>query len=773
MDTGTTVQSNTVKLEMPIRIRCTFDKKIYFNQINKYCVFSMKTADTSVPEKARKKFSFPDHLIRFTAVGYELPLTNSVELILTGLWENGKYGLQLQVEHWHEIIPETEAGVLNYLSSGLLKNVGERTAAEIVAKFGTDTLRIIEKHPERLLEIRGITEDRLEEIKVSYAESRKLRDIITLLSPFKLTPKAAMKIYQFFGPRSIDILSKSPYALCQIPGYGFLSVDAIMQKNNCDLHDPMRVRGALHWALENAKGEGGHLFLEREKLITEATRLLNNNMVLSSMKTKTETVAEILQQMILDGSVVSARENIYHPKIFAQEDVVASVIAQMLIEKPPSEDFNPILEQVKVELGIKLSPKQEVAVQEVFRHNLSVITGSPGTGKTTVLKVIMEVYTRLYPKNKVSLLAPTGRASRKMAESSGYKDAKTMHNALGLTSDEDPESIRLSETTLDADLIIIDESSMIDTWLAKQFFTHIKKGVRVVLIGDPDQLPPVRHGKMFKELIDCGIVPVTVLDQIFRQAAGSFIAHNAKIINKGETKLYYGDDFVFIPAKTQEEAATIIMELYCQEVQQNSAADIQILSPFRRRGEASSNQINQELREIINPFRSTEEELRIGNTIYRVGDRVMQTKNTKQASNGDLGYIRSVDASAGYSAEVDFGEGRVFQYDAESLGNLELSYATTVHKAQGGEYDTVMMPILKAHSIMLSRNLLYTAITRARERVYLVGQKAALFMAIHSIANTQRNTLLGERICLYYRAMAKSAGMPIPMVLEEKLKKAS
>ncbi len=624
MDTGNTVQANTVKLDMPVRIRCTFDRKIFSNAATRYCVCSMKTADRTVPQKARSNYSFPDHLIRFTAVGYEIPLTSSVELILTGIWKKDSYGVQFQVEHWHEIIPETETGILNYLSSGLLKNIGERTAAEIVAKFGTDTLRIIEKKPERLLEIRGITEERLEEIKDNYAESRKLRDIITLLAPFKLTPKAAQKIYQFFGPQSIDILNKSPYSLCQVPGYGFISVDTIMQKNDCDLHDPMRIRGALHYAVENARSDGGHLFLEKGKLIAEATRLLNNNMILSSMKVKVEAVIETLQQMILDGSLVSAKDNIYHPKIFAQEDAVASVVAQMLIEKPPVEDYMSVLEQVKTELGLKLSHKQEVAVQEVFRHNLSVITGSPGTGKTTVLKVILEVYARLYPKNKVSLMAPTGRASRKMAESTGYKDAKTMHNALGLTSDEDPESVRLSVTTLDADLIIIDESSMIDMWLAKQFFTHIKKGAKVVLVGDPDQLPPVGAGKMFKELIDCGIVPITVLDQIFRQAAGSFIAHNAKIINAGETKLYYGDDFVFIPAKTQEEAAAMIMELYCQEIQQNKVEDIQILSPFRRKGEASSNQINQELREIINPFQSTEEDIRIGNTVYRVGDRVMQ-----------------------------------------------------------------------------------------------------------------------------------------------------
>ncbi len=771
MDTENAARVNAAE-DSPVKIRCTYESKIFHNASSKYCIVRMKTADTAVPIQARSKSYYQDHLIRFTAIGYELPFTSSVELVLEGKWVDGRYGLQLQVEQWNEIIPATESGIRNYLSSGLLKNIGEKTADEIVDRFGVDALRIIEEEPHRLLEIRGITEDRLEEIKASYAESRTLRGIMTLLSPFKLTPKAALKIYNYFGPQSIDILNRSPYSLCQIPGYGFLRVDAIMQKNNCDFHDPMRVRGALHWAIENARSDGGHLFLERETLVGESTRLLNNNVILSSLKVKKEQVADTLQQMILDGALVSAKDRIYHPKVFDQEESVANVVANMLVEKPPMDNYRPILEQAKIDLELKLSAKQEVAVQEVFRHMLSVITGSPGTGKTTVLKVILEVYSRLHPGARIMLLAPTGRASRRMAESTGYDNAKTMHNALGLFG-EDGEERKNDRTLLDAELIIVDECSMIDMWLARQFFTRLKKGTRVVLVGDPDQLPSVGAGNVFKELIESGIVPVTVLDRIFRQASGSFIAHNARIINNGATNLYYGDDFTFVPAKSQEDAAAMIMEIYCQEVEQHGIEKVQILAPFRKRGEASSDTINQELREIINPFQSEEDEIRIGNSSYRVGDRVMQTKNTKQVSNGDLGFIRSVEGGNDFSAEVDFGMGRRIRYNAEALGKLELAYATTIHKAQGSEYDIVLIPILKAQSIILSRNLLYTAITRAKKRVILVGQKQALFMAIHMIDNTKRNTLLGERICLYYKALAKSAGIPVPQGLEEKLKKAS
>lgn len=313
---------------------------------------------------------------------------------------------------------------------------------------------------------------------------------------------------------------------------------------------------------------------------------------------------------------------------------------------------------------------------------------------------------------------------------------------------------------------------MVDMWLASKFFARIKKGAKVVLVGDPDQLPSVRPGNVFKEMISCGLIPVTVLDQIFRQSKDSFIAHNAKIINRGETNLFYGEDFQFINAKTQEETAMMIMEMYCQEAFERGVENVQILSPFRHRGDASSDQMNETLREIINPYTSDEDEVKVGGTCFRVGDRIMQNKNTPQVSNGDLGFIRGIDSTGELSVDVDFGEDRKLKYRAEDMSKLELAYATTIHKAMGSEYEIVLIPMLKSHTIMLSRNLLYTGITRAKKRVILVGQKAALFMAIHCNNVTKRNTLLGERICLCYKALAKSAGIPVPVALEEKLKKA-
>lgn len=278
---------------------------------------------------------------------------------------------------------------------------------------------------------------------------------------------------------------------------------------------------------------------------------------------------------------------------------------------------------------------------------------------------------------------------------------------------------------------------------------------------------------MFKELIQCGLVPVTVLDEIFRQAKDSRIAHNARFINEGDTKLYYGDDFQFLPCASQEAAAEAIIDRYRRETEENGIENVQILSPFRTDGAASSDHLNAAIREIVNPFRSAEEDVRIGTKTFRVGDRIMQTKNTEKVSNGDLGFIRYItDSEDGKKIGMDFGEDRHLEYGMEDLANIDLAYATTIHKGMGSEYRIVLMPVLKAHNIMLYRNLLYTGITRAKERVVLAGQKNALFMAIHRNEISRRNTLLGERIRLYYTAFAKKAGFPVPKFPESELKKA-
>lgn len=744
---------------------CVHDRTLFYNPSNKYCIISVKTSDPNIPEQARSAYNHRDNLIRFVAVGYELPLTSKVSMELDGEWQNGKHGYQLQVHTCTEIVPQTKDGIQGYLSSRLIKGVGEKTAALIVERFGADALKVIEKEPEKLLEIRGITPAKLEEIKSSYTESRCLRDIMILLALFQITPPTATKIYEHFGAKSVEILQKNPFELCQIPGFGFKRVDAILQKNGYPLNSPMRIHGAIFSVLDTQKNDNGHLYCESEALVLAAFKLLNERIPNPTDRVMREAVSDELQDMILHGEVVSTSGKIYQTKCFVQEDETALQIAKMILVSPEQVDITSVLEHIRSSLGLALSQRQSEAVYMAFRSNLSIITGSPGTGKTTVLRAIIEVFKYLYPDKKIMLAAPTGRASRRMAESTGRDDAKTLHSLLGLLG-EGGFVRNQGKDPLDADLIIVDESSMIDMWLARHFFSRVRPGTKVVLVGDCDQLQSVGAGDVFRELIGSGQIPVTRLNKIFRQKKGSLIAENAKRINENHPKLQYGEDFTFIKTETQDETADAICQIYCNEVAQNGIEQVQILSPFRSDGAASAEQLNATLRELVNPLNEDSLDLKVGNRYFRVGDKVMQTKNNEEASNGDIGFIRKIGRNTNNETQVtiEFSESRIVEYGFEDMGHIEHAYATTIHKSQGSEYGVVIIPVIRAHAIMLKRNLIYTAITRAKQKVILIGQFAMLYMAIGRNDDSKRNTLLGERITNYVRAFTAK---------ETELKKAS
>ncbi len=736
----------------------TYDRTIFYNPNNKYCIISVKTSDQSVPQQARSAYKHRDRMIRFIAVGYELPQTDKVSMILDGEWENGKHGYQLQVVTCEEIVPQTKEGVYGYLSSRLIKGVGEKTAALIVERFGADALRVLEHEPERLLEIRGITPDKLEDIKKSYAESRCVRDLMILLTPFNVTPTTAMKIYEHFGSRSVDILQRNPYDLCQVSGFGFKRVDAIVRKGTLPLNSPMRIHGAVFAALDTQRSEKGHLFLDETALNKTSVKLLNENSTPEEVHVTPEEVNDVIADMILKGEIVSSNGNIYQIGSFVQEDETARKIAEMLAVPPITVDIHEALEYVRKNLGLSLSQRQSEAVYMAFRSNLSIITGSPGTGKTTVLRAVIEVFQTLYPKGKIMLAAPTGRASRRMAESTGRNEAKTLHSLLGLLGDSEPIINKDKQKEfLDADLIIVDESSMIDMWLARQFFNRVRPGTRVILVGDVDQLQSVGAGDVFRELIDSGLIPVTVLNEIFRQKKGSIIAYNAKKINQADIDLQYGEDFQFVKCQSQEEAADLICRIFCEQVERHGIEKVQILSPFRSEGLASVDKLNAAIREMVNPIKNDAPDLKVGSHYFRLGDKVMQTKNNAKASNGDIGYIRKMGRNEKNEMQItiEFAGDRIAEYGMEEMGHIELAYATTVHKAMGSEFDIVIMPILRSHYIMLNRNIVYTAITRAKEQVIPVGQKKALIMAILKKTTGKRNTLLGERIGKYLKAFAR------------------
>lgn len=755
-------------------IVATFDKVLFFNEASKYCVLRLKTADDMIPADAKSPYRYSDHLIRFTAVGYDLPRTNAIQMELDGVWQSGRYGCQLQVEHWQEIVPPTLEGIRGYLASGLLKGIGQKTADAIVQRFGIDALNVLEHEPDRLLEIKGITEEKLEDIKTGYAESKVMRDLMTLLAPFKVTPATALKIYEHFGPDGVKLLRQSPYRLCQVSGFGFKRVDAIVQKSGGDLLDPMRVQGALFYSLERSRSEKGHLYLGAEEMIRNSLQLLNEKIPQLDQKFRHQQVEDALEGMILNNVVVSNKGNIYLPHVYTQESETACKAVQMALEVPEPVQLAPVMERIKGRLGISLSKKQSEGVEMVFRHNLSIITGGPGTGKSTVLKAVIEAYRTLYPRKIIKLAAPTGKASRRMAETTGIMDAQTLHSLLGLHGGGD--SWQKKKKDLIADLVIVDESSMMDMWLAWQLFQRLRPGTKLLLVGDADQLESVGAGDVFHELIDSGIVPVTVLDEIFRQAKDSPIPHNAKYINEGSTELYFCRDFAFIQADTQEEAAILVRSLYKREIAQSGIDQVQILSPYRTRGAASSDALNEAIREEVNPPLEGKPEVMFGGSMFRLDDRVMQMKNNgliqfrdntgkELASgvfNGEIGRVHDIQPG---KVVVNFDD-RYAAYSLDDLSELTLSYASTIHKAQGSEYDTVIIPLLMAHRILLTRNLLYTAVTRAKRRVLLVGQKKALYTAIHTNRQGKRKTLLAERMRLYHQSRTMQAG-------ETKVKQAS
>lgn len=735
-------------------LQAVYDKTIYYNPVNDYCVLRVKSSDVNIPKEARDTYPYRDRLYRFVAVGYKLPRTDKISMMLNGEWKQGKNGMQFHVDQCEDIVPRTYEGVESYLASGVIKGIGEKTAQAIMKRFGVDALDILEYDPEKLLAVRGITQAKLQEMRDSYLENKCIQNLLILLMPYHLTPAAATKIYQYLGASSVEMLQKNPYELCRVPGFGFKRVDAIALKGNCLPNALIRIQGAIFSAFDTQKEEHGHLYLQAEALKAATMKLLNEKLH-PDVRVKPAEVDRAIEDMVLAGKIVRSKDRFYQKKFFAWEDETARKVACLISEPCEWVEIEPALREVRQNLGITLSQRQSEAVYTAYRHNISIITGSPGTGKTTVLKAIIEVFKLLYPKKKILLAAPTGRASRRMVESTGHQEAKTLHSALGLLADG-MELRDKSEDMLDANLIIVDESSMIDMWLAYKFFSRIAatSGTKLVMVGDVDQLQSVGAGDVFRDLINCGLIPVTILDEIFRQKSGSRIAYNAKRICEENDELdYRGDDFRFVRCATQEETADILLEIYQEEVKKYGIEQVQILSPLRVMGVTATEQLNCVLRETINPAAEDSFDVRAGNKFFRAGDKVIQMKNTDKASNGDIGFIRSIqrDEKGEIAITVDFLDNRILKYKIEDMAHMELAYATTIHKAMGSEYNVVIIPIVKAHARMLNRNLIYTAITRAKQKVILVGQIGMLYMAIHKSVD-KRNTALGERIKLYYKA---------------------
>lgn len=731
-------------------MRCRYARKIYQSEGNGFTVAVYLTNDESVPLSARDKFFASRNKIGFTAVGNNLPLTDQIELEMEGTWENGSHGLQFKVESFMEIVPRTKEGIIGYLSSGAIKGVKQRTAEAIFQQFGLEALEVIEHSPEKLLCIRGISERKLRDIVESYGQNQVFRELMTFLSPYKVTPKKVNMILQTFRDDSVRVIQNRPYMLCAVKGFGFLTVDTIGRQLCRMLNDPMRISGCISYLLHEAMKEG-HLYLEQGILMDKALGVLNRNLTVPAVSE--QDISHVLYQLVMQQSIVMNGEKVYIFQQYEEERLTALMIAKRLGVPRQMISIEKELEQAQRELGITLSERQKQAVQMVFESPISIITGGPGTGKTTVLKVILFIH-GLKCKTTVQLMAPTGRAARRMAESTGNEEASTMHMALGLLGGTDYE---LDFQYLESDFLNVDEVSMVDMHLAYEFIRRVKENAKILLLGDVDQLPSVGAGDVFRQLIGCRLIPVTVLDMVYRQGAASNIPVNAKLIQQNQTNLYTGDDFVFLPCKGAEQTAEMVKKLYLDEVKKYGLEQVQILTPYRVRTAAGVVELNRTLEDIVNPPVNGKNELSIGKDTFRVGDKVLQNKNAALVSNGDMGIIQEIftDTDGNQKVKILFSENREIEYEKEQMEMVEHANAITVHKSQGSEYAVVIIPCIKAFYTMLKRNILYTAITRAKCKVYLVGEWNAVCQSIHTDDSGKRNTILGQRIQGYYYAEQK------------------
>jgi len=713
---------------------CSFEMQIYPRKsppgYNGYMVASYK-----VQEKLVDKYG--KTLKRIKVVGHLLPTARSVRYNITGHWQTGKHGLEYQMEDYEEIVENSRDGIIAYLSSGLIKGIGPKLAERIYDRFGEDTLEVMETNMEELLAIPGISKKKLERIQVSYLINRGARHVVALLAPHGILPSRAVKAFNRFGVQTAELVRENPYILCDVEGITFEKADKVAMDMSVDRKAPIRIDAGIIQSLKNAENNG-HLCQIKEDVFSECRRVLKTPSI-----TENELDAQI-ESLTARRELVNFREHYYREQTERAERQVGSAILNLLqygsVSIPRLEDE---IDRMQLQTNIQLADKQRQAVITALSNIFSIITGGPGTGKTMIQLMVLRIFERLYPDRKIVCCAPTGQAARQMAESTGYP-ATTIHRALGLRPGEE-ESAKEIEI-LDADLVLVDEVSMLDIFVARHLLRTLPPGCRLIFVGDSNQLRSVGPGAVLRDLIDSELVPTVVLSQIYRQASDSPIPYNAKLISEGSHELKTGTDFQIIETDSMEQSVMVQKELYIQEVQRLGLDHVIMLSPLRKKTVTGVNSLNALLQQELNPPADSKPEISLGDRIYRTGDKVMQTKNTDDLNNGDLGYIKKILVRGGETTVyVDFGDGRQADYEVSELDALDLAYASTVHKSQGSEYHTVLLFLQDEHKNMLTRSLLYTAITRGIKRVIIAGDRSALDKAIDNLGSN-RLTMLKERL---------------------------
>lgn len=717
---------------------CQFERLIYPQNVSSIDAGSFMIAVYRPCENI--KDSAGNMVTQVKAVGYCLPIADNLRYELQGHWsKNPKHGVQFEVENYDEVITPTKEGIVAYLSSGQIKGIGPKMAEKIYDAFGLTALDVLDKEPERLLAISGISAAKLKKICDSYLANRGARDVVAFLTPHGITPNRAVKLYKEYGDRAMDIVKNHPYQLCEIAGIGFKTADRIAMSMGFDQLSVERVDEGILYALTDAEGKG-HLCMEKHAFIKACLKVLDTPQLTEEM------VANRAARLVYSGKLVSYQGNVYRSKTAYAESNLAELLSRQLRSARSHSygDLDAALDAEELRMKVKFAPEQREAVKMALTQGVSVITGGPGTGKSMILRAILDIYRRQNPGKEICLCAPTGRAARRMEQATGLA-ASTVHKALGLLAGEDGDYGE--PQALDADIILVDEVSMMDIYLAGRLLEAVKSRAQVVLIGDSDQLPSVGPGAVLSEMIASERIPVVRLDKVFRQNDGSRIAVNAKLIRHGNLSLEYGNDFRFVDSANLSDSASRIAELYMQEVARYGVDNVAMLSPYRQKTETGVNALNEMLRELVNPPDEGKPEVVCGKRKFRVGDKVMQVKNFEDVSNGDIGYIRNIFKFGDETTVcVDFGDGRNMEYDSSELDMLDLGYASTIHKAQGAEYHSVIINLQCAHHIMLTRPLIYTAITRGKDRVIIVGERRALCISIKKTDIEKRGTCLAHRL---------------------------
>ncbi|MCL6635277.1 MAG: ATP-dependent RecD-like DNA helicase [Peptococcaceae bacterium] len=711
----------------------------YCNEENHFVVARLQ-------EKGKKELT--------TIVGNLAGVNPGESLKLYGKWvRNSRYGEQFQVERFETVVPATVNGIEKYLGSGLIKGIGPVMAKRIVKVFGLETLDVIESRPGDLARVNGIGAKRIAMITKAWEEQKEVKEIMVFLQSQGVSAAYAARIFKQYGNKSVEVVRDNPYRLAaDVHGIGFVTADKIARNLGIDLNSVMRAKEGLIYVLNEMTGDG-HVYYPCEALIDRAAEML---------KVERRIVEEALAGLLEEGRIVledppeqAGRSNAGHraaylPSFYAAETGLARMLLQLKSQPSTIRPIDPgkAIAWLEEKSGIKLAEKQKEAVLSSAQGKVLVITGGPGTGKTTIIKAIIRVFQAL--KLRVLLAAPTGRAAKRMQEATGH-EAKTVHRLLEYS----PQSggfQKNQESPLEADVVIVDESSMIDTILMYHLVKAVPPRAALILVGDVNQLPSVGPGSVLRDIIDSGVFRVVTLTEIFRQAGESRIVTNAHLINQGKFPVLRrpppGEttDFYFVEENDPEKVLNKILFLCGKRIPErfgyHPVRDIQVLTPMHR-GELGVANLNAKLQELLN---HSETKVIRGYKVFKIKDKVMQTTNNydKEVFNGDVGSVVSINQEE-QLVQVDF-DGRLVSYDFTELDELTLAYAVSIHKSQGSEYPAVVMPVVTQHYLLLQRNLVYTGITRGKKLVVLVGSKKALAMAIRNDRPLGRFTRLRERL---------------------------